>query len=99
MTLKSAAHAVLPTSAYFRRRSQIAGETVPVKLCRTCLSLNSPKTEVLLCATSRRQHLNLSAPVRSVDGIMVGPVTSVRDLGIYIDADLSTGTLVSLQQP
>jgi len=28
------------------------------------------------------------------DGVMVDPVTSVRDLGIYIDADLSMRTHV-----
>jgi len=30
----------------------------------------------------------------SVDGVMVDPVTPVRDLGIYIDADLSMRTHV-----
>jgi len=55
--------------------------------------LNSSKTEVMWCATSRRHHL-LSASALSVDGVMVDPVTFVRDLGIYIDADLSTRTHV-----
>lgn len=57
------------------------------------LQLNSSKTEVMWCATSRRQHL-LPASALSVDGVMVDPVTSVRDLGIYIDADLSMRTHV-----
>ena len=57
------------------------------------LQLNSSKTEVMWCATSRRQHL-LPAAALSVDGVMVDPVTSVRDLGIYIDADLSMRTHV-----
>jgi len=51
------------------------------------LQLNSSKTEVMWCATSRRQHL-LPASALTVDGVMIDPVTSVRDLGIYIDADL-----------
>jgi len=41
------------------------------------------------CATSRRQHL-LPAAALSVDSVMVDPVTSVRDLGIYIDTDIRT---------
>lgn len=57
------------------------------------LQLNSSKTEVLWCTTSRRQHL-LPASALSVDGVMVDPVASVRDLGIYIDADLSMRTHV-----
>ena len=36
----------------------------------------------------------LTASALSVDGVMVDPVTSVRDLGIYIDADLSMRTHV-----
>jgi hypothetical protein len=57
------------------------------------LQLNSSMTEVLWCTISRRQYL-LPACALSVDGFMVVPVTSVRDLGIYIDADLSMRTHV-----
>jgi len=32
----------------------------------------------------------------SVDGVLVDPVTSFRDIGIYIDADLSIRTDVTL---
>jgi len=39
------------------------------------------------CATSRRQH-QLPTNALSIDGAAVGPVKSVCDLGIYIDADL-----------
>jgi len=39
-------------------------------------------------ATSRSQHI-LPVAALSVDGVMVDPVTSVCDLGIYIYADLS----------
>lgn len=51
------------------------------------LQLNSTKTEVLWCATSRRRN-QLPTSALSVDGVLVDPVTSVRDLGIFIDADL-----------
>jgi len=56
------------------------------------LRLNSSNTEVICCATSRRKHLLASA--QSVDVVMVDAVTSVRDLGIYIDADQSMITHV-----
>ena len=57
------------------------------------LQLNSAKTEVLWCATNRRRH-QLPTSALSVDGVMVDPVTSVRDLGIFIDADLVMRTHV-----
>ena len=57
------------------------------------LRLNSSKTEVLWCLTSRRQHL-LPASALLVDGAMVDQVKSVRDIGIYIDADLGIKTHV-----
>ena len=52
------------------------------------LQLNSDKTEVLWCATSWRQH-QLPSTGMLIDGVHITPVKSVRDLGIYIDADLS----------
>ena len=51
------------------------------------LWLNCDKTEVVWCATSRRQH-QLPRSALSVDGTLVKPVMSAGDLGIYIDADL-----------
>ena len=57
------------------------------------LQLNSDKTEVLWCATGRRQH-QLSTTALSIDGVQVSPVTSVRNLGIFIDADLVMRTHV-----
>ena len=57
------------------------------------LQLNSDKTEVLWCATNRRQHQLPSAPI-SIDGTPVDPVKFVRNLGIYVDADLVMQTHV-----
>ena len=57
------------------------------------LSLNCGKTELLWCATSRRQH-QLPRSALSVGGTLVEPVKSARDLGIYIDSDLLMRTHV-----
>ena len=55
------------------------------------LQLNPAKTAALWCATSRRRH-QLPTTAMLVDGIPVTPVQNVRDLGIYIDGDLSMRT-------
>jgi len=52
------------------------------------LQLNPAKTEVLCCASSRRQHQIPTAPVR-VGNALVSPVTAARDLGVYIDAGVT----------
>jgi len=57
------------------------------------LQLNPSKTEVLWCATSRRQHQLPKTPML-IDSVPVTPVSCVRDLGIYVDGDLSMRTHV-----
>jgi Reverse transcriptase (RNA-dependent DNA polymerase) len=58
------------------------------------LQLNSDKTEVIWCTSSRRQHQIPSAPfVFGTD--VIATVSSVRDLGTYIDSDLTMRTHVS----
>lgn len=52
------------------------------------LQLNPAKTEVLWCSSSRRQHQIPSGPVR-VGNTSVLPVSAVRNLGVYIDADVT----------
>jgi len=54
------------------------------------LQLNTAKTEALWCASCRQQHLIPSAPLRDIK-----PGKYVRDLGIYIDSDMSMKTHVS----
>jgi hypothetical protein len=51
------------------------------------LQLNADKTECLWVASSRRQHQLPTSPL-TVDGSVVYPVRSVRNLGIFLDADL-----------
>jgi len=58
------------------------------------LQLNTAKTEVLWCATSRRQHQIPQAPVQ-VGEDHITPAASVRDLGIYLDSDTSMRSHVS----
>ena len=50
------------------------------------LQLNPSKTEVLWCATSRRQHQLPATPV-TTDSVPITTVLCVRELGIYIDGD------------
>jgi len=52
------------------------------------LQLNRAETEVLWCSSARRQYQIPTSPVR-VGDTSVLPVPPVRDLGIYIDADVS----------
>jgi hypothetical protein len=52
------------------------------------LQLNTAKTEVLWCSSARRQHQIPSVPL--IVGLdAVTSVNTVRDLGIYIDSDMS----------
>ena len=57
------------------------------------LQLNTSKTEVLWCTSGRRQHQLPTVPL-VVGKDTVPPVSSVRNLGIYVDADLSMRTHV-----
>ena len=53
------------------------------------LQPNPEKTEVLWCATTRRQHQLPTSPLLT-DGCSVSPVKSVPDLGIYTVPKTST---------
>jgi len=52
------------------------------------LQLNHAKTKVLWCASARCQQQIPTGPVR-VGSTSVFPVTTVRDLAVYLDADVS----------
>jgi hypothetical protein len=58
------------------------------------LQLNTAKTEVLWCSSSRRQHQIPGTPL-TVGTDAVAPVRSVRNLGIYMDSDVSMRTHVA----
>lgn len=53
------------------------------------LQLNSSKTEVMWCSTSQRFRRGLATPSVRVGTVQVTPSSSVRDLGVFIDRDLS----------
>jgi hypothetical protein len=59
------------------------------------LQLNPSKTEIIWCSSFRRQHQIPMAPVRTGDATIT-PSTTVRDLGVYIDADTIMRTHVTL---
>ena len=58
------------------------------------LQLNHEKRELLWCSSAGRQHQTPSTPVR-VGCTSVHPVTSARNLGIYLDGDVSMRTHVT----
>ena len=58
------------------------------------LLLNPDKTEVLWCASARRQHQLPTGPVR-IGSASVLPVSTVRDLGVHIDCDVTLTTHVT----
>lgn len=59
------------------------------------LQLNADKTDVIWCSSSRRSS---SLPTDCIDiaGASVQPVTTVRDLGVLIDSDLSATSHVRM---
>jgi hypothetical protein len=59
------------------------------------LQLNQSKTEVIWFSSSRRQHQIPSDPVR-IGSTHVLPVSMVRDLGVYIEADVSMKKHISM---
>ena len=58
------------------------------------MKANRLKTEILWCASARRQHVIPPGPVR-IGNVSVQPVSTVRDLGFYIDADVTMRTHVT----
>ena len=62
--------------------------------CPTGCSLTLPRLELLWCSSARRQHQIPTGPVR-VGDTSVQPVRTVRDLGVYIDADVTMSAHVT----
>jgi len=62
-------------------------DEVSLWMASNWLLLNPTKTEVLWCSSARRKHQIPTGSVR-IGNTSVVPVSVVRDLGVYIDADL-----------
>jgi hypothetical protein len=58
------------------------------------LQLNAAKTEIIWFASARRQHQLPTAPI-VIGSDAVSPVSTVRDLGVHLDADLSMRAHIS----
>ena len=58
------------------------------------LRLNPLKTELIWLGSSRRLHLCPMEP-QLIAGVMIKPVTMVRDLGIYLDSNLSLASHIA----
>ena len=58
------------------------------------LQLNPMKTEVLWCASTRRQHQLPTTPIQ-LGSALVSLVTTVRDLGFHINSDVTLTTHVA----
>ena len=82
--------------ATLQLQNQLSGCIDEVAAWMRCnrLQLNTAKTEVLWCSSSRRQHqIPQTSVTVGVDSVQ--PCRHVRDLGIHIDSDLSMRTHVS----
>jgi len=88
MTPKSMAQASLRRRMTLRYVCRRAIDDVCTWMQSNRLQLNTNKTEVLWCATARRQH-QLPRSTFRVGTDAITPSTTVRDLGIFIDSDLS----------
>jgi len=74
-------------------RMSICFDDVAAWMRSNRLQLNTSTTELLWCATARRHSQLPCTPLRVLPHL-VNPASTVRDLGIYIDADLSGRTHV-----
>jgi len=81
-------------SAVLSEKISVCVDEVTAWMAANRLQLNHPKTEVLWCSSSRRQHQITADPV-CIGNTNVLPVRSVRDLGVYIDADVTMMSLPS----
>jgi len=84
----------LADSADLCDKVSVCVDEVSAWMASNRLQLNHAKSEVLWCTSPRRQHQIPSGPVR-IGTTDVQPVSSTRDLGVYIDAVMSMRTHVT----
>src|SRR6218665_1122886 len=76
------------TVAQQRHRMELGIERIAEWMRSNRLCLNPEKTDFLWCAT-RRRCMNLDTSELSVCGALIRPSTTVRDLGVLLESDLS----------
>ena len=77
-----------------RERISVCFDSVSDWMMANRLQLNPQKTEVMWCSSTRRQHQVSLGPV-SVGNSSVSTVSSVRNLGVHINSDVSLSTHVT----
>jgi len=82
----------------FQLRLSACVDDVAAWMLANRLQLNTGKTDLLWCATSRHRH-QLPNSALSIGSDLVKPSYSVRVLGIYFDADLRMRCHVQKQLP
>ena len=75
-------------SASLCRDLSICVEDVARLMCSYCLQLNARKTEFMGCVPSCRRH-QLPVDQLTIQSTSVASRESVRDLGVYLDRDMS----------
>ena len=75
--------------ADFQVRLSACVDNIAAWMLANRLQLNTGKTDLLWCATARRRHQLPTSALR-IGSDFVSSSTSIRNLGIYFDADLST---------
>src|SRR6218665_1971340 len=76
------------TVVQHRLRMELGVERIAEWMRSNRLRLNPKKTDFLWCATCRR-CIHLDTTELSVCGALIQPSTSVRDLGVLLESDLS----------
>src|SRR6218665_296638 len=76
------------TVAQQRHRMELGIEQIAEWMHSNRLRLNPEKTDFLWCAT-RRRCMHLDTSELSVCGALIRPSTTVRDLGVLLESDLS----------
>ena len=75
-------------SAVLSEKISVCVDEVSAWMAANRLQLNLAKTEMLRCCSSRQQHQIPADPV-CIGNTDVLPARSVRDLGVYTDADVT----------
>jgi len=80
-----------------RERLSVCIDKVFSWMTSNWLQLNPSKTGVLWCSSARRQHQIPTGSVRVCD-TSVQPIRIVRDLGVYLDADVTMSAHITNYQ-